>query len=233
MIESKLGLKAVGLCVLVAGLMAVSASAAQAAKWDVWGFASIPAPVVIKEIEKLGGSEIKDGSLKTVLLGSEIKFTCTAAELIEVELRVAGELNNGGRVKFTGCKTFLNGAEAKKCEAKTEGQPNGTIVSKAIKGQLQLISTARTTVIQPNEGTEFLTIATGPFCSFGEEVPVNGKVALKDPALETSSLDHLISEEPANTKITALGNVATLIGSAKVRLGGVLDDDENWNGLAE
>jgi hypothetical protein len=233
MIQSKLGLKAVGLCVLVAGLMAVSVSAAQAASWDVEGGATLPAQVQVKAIENLTGTEVKDASLKTTILGAEVKFTCTGAELVGVNLEAAGALTNGGTVKFTGCSTFLNGAAAPKCEAKTAGQSNGTILSLPGKGQLQLIGAAKTTVIVPKTGEEFLTIATGNKCSFGENVPVLGKLALKDANLEVSSLDHLISEEPTNTKITALGNPATLVGSANVSLIGAGDEDKNWRGLAE
>jgi hypothetical protein len=234
MIQSKLGLKAFGLCVLMVGLMAVSANSALAGAWDVEGTATLPAQVQIKDLEGLGSPSVKDGTLLAQLNAStHVAFTCTAMELVGANLEAGGSVTNGFAAKFTGCVTFLNGALAKNCEAKSSGQPNGTIQTVALKGLLQLVSGAKVTIIEAKTGDEFVDIDVGPKCSFGEEVPVLcNKFAVKDAGLETSSLDHLISEEPTNSKCTALGKPAVIIGSALVKLVGGSDEDQQWRGLA-
>jgi hypothetical protein len=213
--------------------MAVGVAAAWAATWDVLGTGSVPAQVDFKEIEALPGGEPQDGMLKFNIGAASVKIVCTSAELNGVELEAAGKVRNGGTAMFKGCSTFVNGVAAPNCQAKTPGQANGTILSLSLKGLLELRSGAKITLIEPSTGTEFLTIETGETCSVTEAVVVRGKLAIKDTGLETSSLDHLISEETTNSTLTANGNVAKIVGSALVKLVSPGDADQNWRGLAE
>jgi hypothetical protein len=245
MIQSKLGLKILGLCALVVGLMAVSVSAAQAASWDVNGVKdTLLATIQVKEIEELnpGVVTLRDVSLSATILGGAVQFTCHTIVLNGVATSTSGLLDHGD-VTFSNCATFLNGVAAPKCEAKTAGQAVGTILSKQGEGNLALEGDGKKVVlIRPlknakNEPVEeFLTIATGAKCSFGEEIPVVGTLALTDPELEINKAEHLITPNLTWTKIGVFnleaGNAATINGSAITLLTGA-HSGMSWKGLAE
>jgi hypothetical protein len=242
MIQSKLGLKILGLCALVLGLMAVSVSAAQAAGfWDVNGTKdTLLATIQVKEIEELNPPTVtlRDVSLLANILGAHVVFTCHKIELNGVATSTGGKLDHGD-VTFKECVTILNGAPSAKCEAKSAGQPNGTILTLPGKGELVKEADGKKVVlILPLTGEEFGTITTGAKCSFAESVPVVGTLALTDPALETSSATHLIVANPTWTKLGVFdlepGNVATINGSAITLLvngPGGNHLNQVWNGL--
>jgi hypothetical protein len=204
---------------------------ASQASWEVTPPALTP-NVQFKEFEALEG--VKHASLEATILGGNVRFTCTGAELVGATIEASGAIATGFKAKFTGCVTFLNGTVAPKCEAKTAGQANGTILSGELKGLLQLLGAEKVVVVQPKTGEEFLTVATSAKCSFGENVPVVGTLALEDPELEVNKADHLFKVNAANTKMGVFdlneGNKAKIIGSAIVSLSGA-HAGLSWRGL--
>jgi len=272
MVRSRLGLKALALCGLVLGLMAFIVSAAQAeagAKWNVVKAGTSELievkeggllPFVgIKEIEKLkeaNGEEVKHAVLLTKIAGVKVEFLCTGAELTGTKLEKSGSLTSGGKVKFTGCLTKLNGATSAPCEPKAGGTEAGVIVTGPGKGLLVLHVVKETVggkevelkipitriehVPAGKEGetaTEKETLAVielGKECSIGNKVPVIGKLTLEDPGgVTTESVDHLIKEGPLTELWTiskTAEHVATIDGSALVAL-----TEEHtglkWNGI--
>ena len=200
MIRSNLRLKALGLSAMLFGLMAFSASGAQAAQWMLSGnnvsSALLPA-ITITEIEN------KSASLLTEIGGAKVTFLCTAAELTGAKLEAAGKLTEGGKVKFTGCVTLLNGSPSAVCTPKTAGQPAGTILSNEGKGQLVLHVTETAneglTRIEPvTAGGNFAVMEFGEECSLPELVPVKGVLYIKDckGEGEVELVEHLIEQGP-------------------------------------
>src|SRR5215475_4056138 len=142
-----------GLCAAVFAVMAFGASAAQANEWLI-----LTSGGVLKTAAELpalvGGTlENNDASVLTTILGSKVKILCTAITLVSFKLEAGGILGSGGKIEFTGCKIFLEEEEAPECEAKSAGNPNGTIETNALKGELGLHGTKIVIKIKPVVGT--------------------------------------------------------------------------------
>jgi hypothetical protein len=244
MIRTRLGLKALGLSAMLLGLMAFSASGAQAAKWMVGAndvVAGLTPTVQVKEIEKL--NDEKDPGKHLVLLtkvgGNSIKLLCTGASLTGVRLELAGALTNGGDATFTGCVTFLNGSATASAVCKPGPAKSGTLLSLPAKGQLGLFGGAKLTKIEPSTaGAFFADIEFADEECVLHETPlkIGGSLFLKDCVnIETSSLDHLVEVDPSS-ELWAITNTAehkvTVHGSALIVLT-TIDADAAWSGLAE
>jgi len=231
MIRSNLRLKALGLCAMVLGLMAFSASGAQAepeSRWmingaNVEGASPLLATIDIAEIEN------KSAALLTIIGGTKVDFLCISAKLIGAKLENEGKVTNGGKVKFTGCITLLGGLSEKPsvpCVPKAGGQPFGTIESNAGKGLLVLHEGKPLTRIEPSvAGGPFATLEFGEECSLPEKVPVFGKLFLKDCKDEgkVELVKHLIEQGPLTHLFVISDTVehaANIDGSAFVQLEG-------------
>jgi len=162
MLRSRLGL--LGLCAVVLGVMAMSASSAQAAlSWLVLNKAEPPVAteIVLKEIvkDKNGKGEViaelqipnllvtltgkidsADLTLLTKLLGKKFAITCTNFETEGIHLAPEGKLTEGGKVVFTGCEAYGKGIleEPLGCKVHSAGRAAGTVASKEGKGELVL-----------------------------------------------------------------------------------------------
>lgn len=239
MIRSRLRLKALGLCAMALGLMALSAGAAQAevgANWMLNG-ANVTS-TLLPEVQ-IGEIENKTASLLTKISGASVSFLCTGAQLIGAKLELEGKVTSGGKVKFTGCSTLLNGSLSGPCKPKGGGEPLGTVLTNAGKGLLVLHKfkevvggkevelTEQLTRIEPvTPGGAFATIEFDPEaeCSLPEKVPVFGVLYLKDCKNEgkVELASHLI-EQGLLTHMYAISDTAehaaNIDGSATVVLG--------------
>ncbi len=243
MIRSRLGL--LGICAMVLGLMAFSAGSAQAAKWLI---GTKTGEELKAELQ--GEIENADAALLSKILGIKVRILCTAGTLVGVSLEGAGKLTTGGKVQFTGCKTFLTPSgkaeeENKSCEPRTIGTALGTVETNKGKGQLVLHeATAGLTVVEPETGTAFATLEMSSTCPIGERIPVNGKLFLKDcttavcefSGLETLKATHLIAQGPL-TQLWVLNKNAehletSIDGSARIWLAGV-HLGMSWSGMPE
>src|SRR4051794_33583504 len=99
MIRTRLEL--LGLCAMMLGVVAFSASAAQAESTAFWLVNKVKLPEAL--LPTLAASlENNDGTLLGELVGIKFHILCTAVTLIETHLVVpAGVL---GSARFTGCK---------------------------------------------------------------------------------------------------------------------------------
>jgi len=188
MTRTKLGL--LGLCAVVLGMMAMSASSAQASLF-AWLYLVTEGGTAVEvggteKIQVEGETDSTDLTLLTHIINRAIAITCTNFTVTGVNLEKEGTLTSGGKVKFTGCEAYGNGAlgEPLGCNVKTSGQPVGTIESNAGKGALLLheISAGVTelvTKIEPVTGTVFATILTSK-CVLPESNTINGKLFIKD-----------------------------------------------------
>src|SRR6476469_1107279 len=97
------GLKLFSLCVLALGLVAFSATAAQAE--GVWMYKGTNLETIAKNKEIKGKLKNNIGTLLTTLGANAVNFTCTAAELVNAILEPEGsisETNKNARVAYSG-----------------------------------------------------------------------------------------------------------------------------------
>jgi len=227
--RSKLGLKALGLCALVMGVMAIGTSGvAQAEVGACWGYIN-PAN---QELKCFGAGlepgvkfefENKTGTLLIENLNFEV--LCTGGELIE-----GGKLtSNGsitlGRVKFVGCIGLSRTPTLTKLAACTPKDPvggTGTIITEKATGLIKLHEGEPTVVLTPDTPETLAKIHMSEECSVGEELIVKGQLVIHDcenkVGFETHKLVHL-SEEFTKLQLMKVGvNKATIDGSANFSL---------------
>jgi hypothetical protein len=224
----KQGLRAIGLYVTAAlGIMAFAASAQAepGAHWNVFGSA------IVQETPVKATLENGTGSLLTQVGFNAVKLLCTAMELEEAVLKVEG--GSLGKIKFTGCITFLNGTLAEKCKPKSSGAEAGVILTNLLKDLIVLHPAVSATEgydrIEPEEGPDakFVTILFGSSCAAGSEMPVFGKFTIKDCNIEgrVEKVTHLYEEfRPLSDlrvfNALGVGTPATIDGSANMSLSG-------------
>jgi len=237
--RSRIGLKTVVLCALLVGVMAISASGAQAAtpEWMNGHGENLSGEPAIS-----GSLENADATLLTKINGLDIDILCTVGNFVGVNLKALGT-TSVGTVKFTGCKIYELTLNAKEevtgkielaCNVKSTGAPNvGEIVTKEGHGQLELQESVPVTLVVPQTGEEFARIHTEG-CVLPETIPVIGKLALKDceNKAEIEQATHLVVEGPGSglfvINTTNMEHLAKLDGSANVSLTG----GGNFDGLA-
>jgi hypothetical protein len=223
----KQGLKAIGLCLMAAlGIMAFAASAQAevGAHWNVNG-----SPITANTSVK-AGLENATLSLLTQVGLNAVKILCTALEFEEAVLKVEG--GSLGKIKFTGCKTFLNGTLAEKCAPRSSGAAAGTILTNLLKDLIVLHPAVSATEgydrLEPDEGPDapFFNILLGATCAIGSELPLYGKYTLKDCNTEgrVEKATHLYEEFVPLTDLRAFtpltGTKVTIDGSTNVSLTG-------------
>ena len=238
MLRSRLGLKVLGLCALVLGVMVFSVGAAQAestSHWNVAGKSVTGTEGFQLEIREF---ENNTGTLEfTTAGGTLVKILCTTAKFTEGGKLVKEGGISLGRISFTGCKVELNSKAASGCLAHSTGKAIGTIETLKAKGLITLdVASGKTedyVKITPDEGTTFVIFEMGEECGIGEKVEVKVKAAgeglwLKDckgnTGFTTEAATHL-GEESLHGLI-ALGQPAVLQGSAVLGL----TAGANWSG---
>ena len=236
MIRTKLGL--LGLCAVVFGVMAMSATSAQAAlSWLVLNSAKTTETELKAE---LAGESDGDVSLTTKEVSIKFTVTCSGFELVGVNLEAGGTLTNGGKVKFTGCEAYetapLTGALG--CHVHSAGQTSGNVLTAEGKGTLALHTltgggTEVLTKLEPSVGTTFATFLTEK-CVVPETNPVNGVLYLKDCEKQTEgpcvnksltyAVKHLVEQGPLTSlwvgSDTAEHLETSLSGGGWIKLGG-------------
>jgi hypothetical protein len=247
MTRTRLGL--LGLCAMVFGLMAFSASAqaSAGAKWLILESAGVlwsEAKVNEGKASVLLEAETT-GVLHTKIAGVAVLFECKKLAAEKAFLLANGSIGEsagnvkGSKVKFSECITKLNGVTSAACEPNAGGTQKGVIVTNAGHALLvlhelaggvkdDLVSILPDNVIK--EGKEvasktFATIEMSELCSIGEKVPVLGKATLKD--CENLALTHLVKHLTEIGPLTELWtisetaeHVATILGSGWASLSG-------------
>jgi len=245
MIRSRSGLKTLGLGLVVLGLMAFTASAAQASSWMVAG-----KTLTGTETAKVEASIVApSASLLTKIAGTEFQFTCTGGTLKNTKLEKEGKLSEGGSVRFTGCTTSTRKSELESYKEQASCAPynkpekleeKGVIETLEGKGQLQLHSTGEgVTIIEGKTGglTGHLATISLPECAIAEEVKVFGKLSVVDSGgsagLEAEVKVHKIKEFAPLTHLyvetDTAEHKAKIDGEAEVKL----EKEPVWNGLRE
>jgi hypothetical protein len=205
MMRAKLGL--LGLCAVVLGLMAFSASPAHAAKWLI-----LNAKGELKtgtELKATFSAELEDVHVTVLvpdILGAHFSFLCSAKELIGA-LGSDGSVLSGLKALFKGCKVLLDGTLNEACEPHSAGSPVGTVETASLKGLLVSVGGAARIRIEPETGETFANINMGEECPIGETLPVKGVLYLVDNALATHSVRHLSTGDLVNTDLWVLNKI--------------------------
>jgi hypothetical protein len=239
----RMGLKLFSLCVLALGLVAFSATAAQAE--GTWMVKTVDLTTIAKNKQISGKFETgTDGTLLANLGLNKVNFLCTSTELLNAFLEPEGKIsenNKNAKVDFSGCTTIINGTTAPKC-IPLDGINPGVILTEEGYALLQLhtlkdgVTKDAVTVITPNNaGKVFAVIHMGEACAIGEEVKVFGSLALVDVGGNTGTLEekqiHVVQEFKELTELKVANSTssgtATLDGKAEIEL----VSHEVWNGL--
>jgi hypothetical protein len=223
--------KLLGLCVLILGLTALTASLAQAevgASWSVGGAKVTEALLPQLQVHEI---ENKTASLLfTTKGGTKTAILCTAIEMVGMKLTTSGSVSSG-KLKFTGCVTLLNGTISSNCAPRTAGAPKGTV--ETFNGTALIILHVGTPLLllKAESGESLASMEMGELCSLGESVPVKGALTLKDckNELQTELVSHLFEEGPLSS-LTSLGQPTTLDGSVIAELSGA-HKGLKWKGL--
>jgi hypothetical protein len=221
--QLSLKLKALACSVLVVGVMSlISVSAAQGeagANWRVNGTnvnSTLLPEVQVKELENSIGE-----LLFTTKGGTKVAIGCKELDMFGVKFGPNGNIVSADYVKGLNCSTKLNGTTTANCKPRAGGEALGTIKSREMFGLMVLSGGVPVAQVKPVSGTEIATIELGELCAIGETVPVAGVMTAKDcqGKFTVESVEHLIEQGPG-TALTALGQPATLDGSAVVKLTG-------------
>jgi len=238
MTRSKLKLKALGLCALVVGLMALTTGSAQATVGSGWFYnGALLAEALKPEVQAT--LENSMGSLLTTIANKGIHILCTAMKLIGWTIFDP----NGqtlGKADFSGCEflELLAGGGTKKISACTpiaEGVP-GLIVTNFLKGLIELHEPSPGVregfvKISPDTGTVLALIVLGEECAFGAHLTVSGTIGVKDCNHEfpVEKVTHLFEPVLQALVINGGATAATLDGSANVSLAGI-HVGRTWSG---
>jgi hypothetical protein len=236
MTRTRLGL--LGLCAVVFGLMAFSATAAQAEVGAKWLFAEKGAGTkLVPFLEATVGLEAETvGVLHTKIAGVEVLFECKKLATVSATLQANGSVGGGAKIKFSECETFLNKKLSIPCEPFV-GAEKGVITTQAGHALIELHKLASGVLddivrILPDDvggkpSEIFAIIRMGPECAIGEEVPVLGKATLKDCVSNEQFLTHLVKHLVEIGPLTELWtisktaeHVAEILGSSWAFLNG-------------
>jgi hypothetical protein len=234
-----------GLFALALGLMAFSATAAQAepgAHWNVNG-SEYKSPL---SVELQATLENNHSVLLTKVGLSKVEILCEKIEFRDALLQELGRVL--GRIHFDKCKTKLNGSVAAACVPHSPGASNELILTNFLLGLIKLHTPAVGSKVDlleltpENEKGEpitvFVTLVLGKAapekneCAIGEKFDITGKAFLKD-CLEEGLVEkttHLAVEGPLSALLFG-ANPATIDGSANVFLTGA-HSGMNWSGIA-
>jgi len=246
MIRSRLGLKALGMCALVLGLMAVWAGGAQAeetgGKWTY---------------EPAGGGALKtfegalheptlngalEGGIATlhakVLGGKELLYHCTGVSVVGGRLQLEGHVK--GVLVFTGCTTLIDGVLSNNCKPKAGGTEEGVIKTTTILALMLLHKLTeggvkdKILIAHPLVGTTFAFVESTEACAIGQKVPIGGLFAIQDTEPTTHLVNHLIKEFLPLTDLFVISKTAEhkahILGSAIAFLEGA-HLNYKWAGL--
>jgi hypothetical protein len=225
-----------GLCLAAAlSVMAFAAAAAQAEVGSHW---NVNGSAISATLLPVPGATLENNHgqlLSHALGGTPLNILCTAVTFENAVLKAEG--GSLGKIKFSGC-TINNGKEVlPACEPVT-GTEKGVVLTVLLKDLIVLeasgIAGEGYDLLEPEEGTQFVNIATAGECAFGTHIPVIGKFVFKDCNLEgkVEKVTHLTEEGPG-TELWVISKTnehkATIDGSANVFLTGA-HEGLKWSG---
>jgi hypothetical protein len=208
----------VSLLALVLGLMAFSATAAQAepgAYWEVGGTKIEGSSSLLPEIQ--AKNDTVHITLLITISGSTVEVLCGPIKFVGAKLHTLGRAT--GKIHYDKCTTLVNHVAAPRCTPKSPGAAAGLIETGALEGLIKLHELAGGAKddllkLSPATGLTFFTLELGALCSIGEKFDITGHLYLKDCSNEglVNKVEHLFEEGPLSDVFLGLNRV-TMDGS--------------------
>ncbi len=197
--RSNLRLKMLAACGLTLGLAAFTAGAAQAEPGAHLWTVNANNQLVDLNVDMSGK---KDPNIPLTLTSEVLKVkvvvTCTEIGISGMKSEENGTLK-GGKYKFSGCSTKLNGEASPECEPVNEGKEKGVIVSKLATALVRLDVLADMTKhdvieVTPATGKTLAVIEIGKTCPIGTKLELLGWFQVKDCQNEflVHKVEHLV-----------------------------------------
>jgi hypothetical protein len=209
----------IGLLALALGLMAFSATAAQAeplAYWEVEGTKIEGTSTLLPTVQ--AKNDTTHSTLLTTVNGQPVEILCGPIKFVGAKLHTLGRAT--GKIHYDKCTTLVNHVAAARCTPKSPGATLGLIETGALEGLIKLHELAGgakddLVKLSPVTGLTFVTLELGPLCAIGEKFDITGHAYLKDCSNEglVNKVEHLFEEGPL-TELFFGGNKATIDGSA-------------------
>ncbi|HEX4464602.1 MAG TPA: hypothetical protein VH042_08195 [Solirubrobacterales bacterium] len=232
MSRSRLGLKVLGLCALVVGVMAIAgASVAQAEVGAAWSYENASGTLKGNFSSTLEAEPVfaLEGETGTLLIAEKpLSILCKLVEFDEGG-QLAGEGSILlGRLKFSKCVGLIEGKVSAACEPVDPVSGKGTILTEKFTGLIKLHELANkekdSTILLKADTGETLASLHMPGCGAGEEISIKGELVLWDcegsTSAKTLKVTHLLAEFPGLKLMKVGTKSATLDGSANVSLKG-------------
>jgi hypothetical protein len=203
-----------GLCTVLAGVMAFNATAAQAeAGSHFWILNSKGEKVDTGSLFALVAMAGVTFILHSKTLGVAVLYLCTGLKAMNATLEGEGKISKGSKMLLSGCTTDLNGTANAACTPKDASTgTEGTILTQPLHA-LVILGTGGEALLNvlPDTAETFANIEMGSKCPIGTKVPVIGKLALKDS--ESRATEHLVkhSMEPAPAPFTELWTISKTV----------------------
>src|SRR4051812_35321393 len=224
--RSRLGLKALGLCALVAGLMAIAgANVAQAEVGAAWNWENPVTHVkgtFSTTLEAEVKVEVEPAAPGALLVEGLPEVVCTTGALTEGgKLTTNGSITSG-RVLFSNCLSYVNGS-ALKTRLPSCDPIGGDVTTEKGHGLIKLHVLTNgdkddTVLFLPDTGEVLAVLHLNEECATGEEIIVKGELVIWDCKGNLVSLtlgtSHLIEEFPGLHLMHVGVKTATLDGSA-------------------
>lgn len=171
------------------------------------------------------------GSLLTTILGISTKISCKTTSIANT-LGGTGSVNEG-KVKFSGCATFLKGSATASapCLPKTAGVGD-VIQTDPLLGLIVLVGGVGEILIKGLEGKPLAVIESSEECAIGQKIKITGEIYIKDCQnnLATELVTHLFEADNVNSTLKASNQGATIDGSNNISLNGA-HAGLRWSGL--
>jgi hypothetical protein len=208
----------VSLLALVLGLMAFSATAAQAepgAYWEVGGTKIEGSSTLLPEIQAKNDSF--HITFLTTINKTPVEILCGPIKFVGAKLHTLGRFT--GKIHYDECDIWLNHVGVPRCKPKTPGAAAGLIESGALEGLIKLHELAGGAKddllkLSPVTGLTLFTLEVGALCAIGEKFDITGHLYLKDCSSEglVNKVEHLFEEGPL-TELFFGANAMTIDGS--------------------
>ena len=229
--RSRLGFRAIALCLTLASLTAVGAGSAQAETGAYWLVSGKKFTTLLPELN--GTLVLKHNMLLGTIGGVGIAILCEEIVYSQYHLLEpnGGELGSK-RYKKCGVLRLILGVFQKLPACNPSG---GEFTTTTLKGLIVLSGGTPVRRLEPNSGTLIASFATSEECAFGEKIEVSGKMGFQDAAaaFSTNQVTHTFTEHPATTELYFNNNKAnkvTLDGSEAVTLTGASHTGLTWSG---
>jgi hypothetical protein len=206
----------IGLLAVALGLMAFSATAAQAeplAYWEVEGTKIEGTSTLLPTVQ--AKNDTTHSTLLTKVNGQPINVLCGPIKFVGAKLHTLGRAT--GKIHYEGCTIEFDHVLATRCKPHSPGAAAGLIETGALEGLSKLHSSGTIDLVKlsPVTGLTFVTLELGALCAVAERVDITGHVYLKECSNEglVNKVEHLFEEGPL-TELFFWGNPATIDGSA-------------------